>query len=199
MQPRPAKLAGWLLASATFTISVGIALLISSCRADGANNFLDAIERIESNGNPHAIGDKGKARGPFQFWAVAWSDVSRVRSKRGQSVAHYWCATNRVTARSYAMTYLGMLNTYLTTALKRQPTHTELYAAWNLGPSGFKRRGFSLSRCPASTQKAAARINSMLALSKGGATDAIASKMSVAIQLSTNIDNRTWLIGINSR
>jgi hypothetical protein len=140
-----------------------------ACYSVPADSFLDAIERIESNGNAHAIGDKGKARGPFQFWAVAWHDVSRVRSKRGQSVAPYWGATNRVTARSYAMTYLGMLHHQLTRALRRTPTHAEQYAAFNMGFSAFRRTGFSLSRCPASTQKAAARINSMLANSQGGA------------------------------
>ena len=133
------------------------------------NSFLDALEHVESGMDARATGDRGKARGSFQFWAVAWSDVSRVRQSRGQSVAHYWCATNRAVARSYASTYLGMLQSYLTTALKRQPTHSELYACWNLGPSGFRRRGFSLKRCPATTQRAAARLTSMLANFNGGA------------------------------
>jgi hypothetical protein len=62
-----------------------------------------------------------------------------------------------------------MLDTQLNRALRRTPTHTELYAAWNMGFTAYRRTGFSLSRCPVSTQRAAARINSMLALSKGGA------------------------------
>ena len=118
--------------------------------------FLDALERIESGGNTHAIGDGGRARGAYQFWAAAWDDVSAHRIARGQSVVHYvFGSTNRAVARSYAASYLGKLHQTLTTALRREPTPAELYAAWNLGPSGFKRRGFSLSRCPATTQRAA--------------------------------------------
>jgi hypothetical protein len=156
----------------SFLISLAIAIglyMIATSSSGASAQFLDAIERIESNGNPHAIGDNGRARGPYQFWATAWADCSRARSKQGLSVAPYWGATNRAVARSYAMTYLGMLESSLTRALRRTPTHAELYAAWNMGFTAYRRTGFSLSRCPESTRRAAARINSMLALSQGGA------------------------------
>ena len=134
--------------------------------ADGAprprvisERFLDTLERVESRGRVTAIGDRGRAIGPYQFWAVAWQDVSALRMARGQSAVSYLHgATNRATARSYARTYLGKLHLQLTTALKREPTPAELYAAWNMGSKGFKRRGFSLHRCPATTQRATAQF-----------------------------------------
>ena len=70
----------------------------------------------------------------------------------------YSSATNRIIAREYARHYLGWLHSYLTRALHRSPTYPELYAVWNLGPAGFRARGFDLRRCPEHVRKAARRF-----------------------------------------
>ena len=37
--------------------------------------FLEAIRQVESHGNDKAVGDNGKAIGPYQIWRVYWQDA----------------------------------------------------------------------------------------------------------------------------
>jgi hypothetical protein len=137
---------------------------MAGCNAHGAvsERFLDTLERVESQGCATALGDNGRARGPYQFWAVAWHDVSAHRKLTGLAIASYATgATNRATARSYVRSYLGMLTLQLTAALGRAPTPAELYAAYNMGFSSLKRSGFNLARCPAATRRNAVRFSSV--------------------------------------
>ena len=39
------------------------------------NDLLDAIRQVESSGDDAAIGDGGKAIGPYQIWRVYWLDA----------------------------------------------------------------------------------------------------------------------------
>ncbi len=128
--------------------------------------FLDTLERVESGRDAGAVGDQGRSLGSYQFKAVAWAQVNKLRSFRGKvegyrlgrAVEPYSSATNRAVARVYAREYLGWLEGYLTKALKRRPSGGELYAVWNLGPSGFRKRGYEVGRCPAWVRKAAERF-----------------------------------------
>jgi hypothetical protein len=121
--------------------------------------FLDALALVESSGNAAAIGDGGRARGPFQFWREAWQDADR-KLKLNKSYELY--ATDPAVSRLYARAHLTTLETRLAAALCYPPTTEQLYAAWNLGLTGFERRGFLLSRCPLTTQRAAAKLKSQL-------------------------------------
>lgn len=121
--------------------------------------FLDALEEVESGRDAGAVGDHGRSLGSFQFKAVAWAQVNTLRFARGLETRSYlFYAKNRVTARLYAREYLGWLESNLTRALHRSPTHPELYAVWNLGPAGFRARGFDLRKCPAHVRRAAGRL-----------------------------------------
>lgn len=50
---------------------------LGQLRQDAADhrNLLDRIEQVESHGNRHAVGDRGKARGSFQCWRSYWADA----------------------------------------------------------------------------------------------------------------------------
>lgn len=140
--------------------------------------FLDALEDVESGRDARAVGDHGRSLGSYQFKAVAWRQVNALQSYREQvagdrleranlkpetlnlqrAIYPYSFATNRVIARLYARSYLRWLESYLTRALRRSPTYPELYAVWNLGPAGFRARGFDLARCPEHVRKAAGRM-----------------------------------------
>ncbi len=121
------------------------------------DRFLDTLVRIESAGNHAAVGDGGAALGAFQFHALTWAHVTTLRKRASLSVHSYRSgATNVAIARSYAISYLHWLERNLTAKLGRPPCRAELYAAWNCGLEGFRRRGFQLSRCSAITQRAAA-------------------------------------------
>lgn len=163
MKPPLATVPALLALSVVFWFVVIIYSMAGCQTARGAvtERFLDALERVESQGCATAIGDNGKARGPFQFWAVAWSDATRERRRSGNTVAPFETgAHDRAIARSYARTYLGMLHQQLTPALGRKPNPAELYACWNLGFHSLRRRGFSLAKCPAATQRNASIISS---------------------------------------
>lgn len=125
-------------------------------------NFLDAMEQVESGMDARAVGDQGRSRGSFQFKAVAWSQVNSLRAARGLAGVDYLRGcTSRVTARLYAVEYLRWLESNLAAALRRSPSRPELYAAWNLGPSGFRARGFLLAKCPARVRDAGQRVENL--------------------------------------
>lgn len=55
-----------------------VALFVITCTALGAppsDRLLDAIAKVESNHNPNAVGDDGKAIGVFQIHRVYWQDA----------------------------------------------------------------------------------------------------------------------------
>lgn len=110
--------------------------------------WVDAVEHVESGGR-NISGDKGKAAGVFQFWAVAWADCSKVRAKAGLPVHPYHMATNRKVAREYARTWLTYLRNRLTIEIGRPASAAETWLAYNLGLTGFKAVGYQWAFVPA--------------------------------------------------
>lgn len=141
--------------------SLFVALSFVSC-AHAATidaKFLDALAIVESNNNPKAIGDNGRSHGAYQIQRTVWCDVNKsrdvtMRLSFGESHGRY--------ARDFAFSHLTNLNSHLVAATGTNPTPAQLYAAWNLGLTGFRRRDFLLSRCPIKTQRAAAKLNTIL-------------------------------------
>jgi len=123
-----------------------------------SESFLSRVEQIESGGNPRAIGDNGKAIGSFQFHAAAWRTVNNSRAVVGRRVVPYPSgAANRDLAREFAFDYFTILHGQFVKHGKN-PSHADLYAAWNLGFAGYKKRGFDLRRCPQITQRACGKF-----------------------------------------
>ena len=118
---------------------------------------VDAIIRVESAGNPAAVGRLGE-RGLCQFFPAAWADTSRWRRAHGLAVYPYSLAHDLEAGYTYATSWLTLLEDRLRAALGRQPTIGELYAAHQLGYAGFRAKGFDLSRCPTITRVVAARL-----------------------------------------
>jgi len=98
-------------------------------------HFLNKIREIESSGGKFLIGDNGKARGPFQFHAIAWQQVTELRKRRGLSstswktgaMTEYW---SRIYAKDYADWLADQLLKELGWCSERS-----IYAAWNAGLS----------------------------------------------------------------
>lgn len=44
--------------------------------------LFSAIVAVESNGNPNAVGDNGRAVGPAQIWEITVRDVNRIAGTR---------------------------------------------------------------------------------------------------------------------
>jgi hypothetical protein len=140
-------------------VLAGLLLAVSASGASDA--FLDRLALVESGGNARAVGDNGRSLGAYQMTAAAWRDVSRARAGRGAVVWPHSAAFTPAVAREYAREYLRISEARFLAATGRTPTPGQLYAAWNLGHAGFRRRAFDLRRCPAATRRAAEMISRM--------------------------------------
>ena len=124
------------------------------------NTLVNAVGQVESGMVHRAIGDGGASRGAWQITRAAWQDVSRLRKLSGESIWPSWKrgAHREGVARDYASSFLALLNSHLSSKLGRPPTVQELYAAYNLGLDGFRRRSYLLERCPEMTQNGAIKV-----------------------------------------
>ena len=133
-------------------------LILAACSLKAVTpGQVEAVISVESSGNPKAIGRLGE-RGLCQFFPAAWADTSRWRKAHGLPVYSYALAHDHEAGLAYASSWLSMLEDRLTATLHRRPTIGELYAAHQLGFSGFRSKGFDLSRCPTITKVVAARL-----------------------------------------
>ena len=125
--------------------------------------LIHAVAMVESNNNHRAVGDQGKANGAFQMWKPAWQDCSKWLKRNGFKTTSYEKGVNDPTiSHQYCKVYLSILNSQLRRSIGREPSAAELYAAYNLGFTGFKRRGFDISKTPSITQRAAVKLNRFL-------------------------------------
>lgn len=151
---RTVAIVGWVLV-----------MVLAAVAARGSvitTEFLDAMEQIESGMDARAVGDQGRSRGSFQFHAAGWQMVNNWRARALKpAVAYSVGAHCRITARQFAFEYLRWLESHIAAALRRSPSRPELYAAWNLGPTGFRARGFLLGKCPARVRDAGARLENL--------------------------------------
>jgi hypothetical protein len=125
--------------------------------------FLQAVEQVESSGRGALTpdGDGGLARGPLQWHSVAWKDCSAIRRKAGLAVYPYADARNPARARDYARTWLTALKIRLADQIGRQPFPGEIWLAWNLGWTGFRRYGFQWADVPAAKFEKARQVNTL--------------------------------------
>ena len=118
--------------------------------------FLDSVGMIESNFNPKAVGDKGRALGIYQLHQGAWTDscIWLENNDDGKAEYEYSLAIksingdwkklakdpdiSRVVAKGYFDLLLFRFN--------RQginPTQLQLYMAYNMGFTGAKKFDFN--------------------------------------------------------
>jgi hypothetical protein len=124
------------------------------------DRFLDALAMIES-GVDHTARGKAGERGAWQIKSDAWRYTTELRRRRNLEVYPFSSAASSTIGREYARTLLEDHRARFINVHGRPPTASELYAIWNLGFDGFRRRG-SLARCPALTRDAAQRLDNLL-------------------------------------
>ena len=125
--------------------------------------LIHAVAMVESNNNHRAVGDQGKANGAFQMWKPAWKDCSAWLKKHGLKATPYSKGVNDPNiSHQYCKIYLHLLRQQLMAAMDRDVTAADLYAAYTLGFTGYKRRGFSLRHTPETTQRAIAKLHKFL-------------------------------------
>jgi hypothetical protein len=109
--------------------------------------LLDALCQIESSGGRFVSGDAGRSLGHFQMQKAAWADVLEWRKKQSFPTHDYQLHVfdSRI-SRLYAADYLTILHTRLTAQYNREPTAGELYAAYNMGLSGFRKCHYDIAQ-----------------------------------------------------
>ena len=143
-----------------------IGLVIVSHNLQAANNvtwnLVEAIRQVESGGR-NVSGDHGMARGQWQFWAIAWRDVTLARGRHKLVTFSYDFAWKEGHARVYAHDYLEILRGRFIKKARREPSVAELWAVWNIGLSRFFEdyKG-DFDKCPKRTQLKAAIIENMI-------------------------------------
>lgn len=128
-------------------------LAVASCaiaKADVPDHWIDAIEKIESNCR-NVTGDRGLAKGYFQFHKSTWGFVSALRKGAKLKTYAYKYASDKSVSREYATSYLNYLYAELTERIGRPPFVSELWLAYNMGLDGFGRIGYQT--CNASETK----------------------------------------------
>jgi hypothetical protein len=109
--------------------------------------MLDAVRHVESTDGMLTVGDNGKSLGEYQMSEGAWLDVTTWRKARSLPTFDYekevW---NRQISRSYARDYLRILHGQLRKCLHRQPTPSEVYAAYNRGLTSFARSHYKVRK-----------------------------------------------------
>ncbi len=106
-------------------------------------DLLDAIEYMESGGDPKAIGDNGNAVGSFQIWKIYVDDVNRIQRinhKDKYSTPTQWKYYHRespVCSRWMVVTYLRHYATK--ERIGREPTFEDIARIHNGGPVGWKK------------------------------------------------------------
>jgi hypothetical protein len=120
-----------------------------------SEKFLDSVAMIESNFNPNAVGDKGKALGAYQLHQEAWIDACKWMefNDKGTFADNYsWLVGNitdqwktrakdpvisRIVAKAY---FLLLYYRFQKRGIK--PTDIQLYMAYNMGFGGAAQKDF---------------------------------------------------------
>jgi hypothetical protein len=119
---------------------IGVLLAILAALVSSANaapycpeRLIPALAKVESNGNPRAVGDSGKALGELQIWSVVVQDVNRAHGTRYTHRDAFDPAKARDICRRYLAIYCTPKR------LGRAPTMEDAARIWNGGPNGHKK------------------------------------------------------------
>ena len=126
----------WLLTTAG--IIAATLLLVCACTATAhastpSDRLIDALVKVESNGDSRAIGDNGKALGVLQIWSVVVEDVNQVSRIKYTHADAFDPAKARAICRAYLARYCTAKR------LGREPTDEDFARVWNGGPNGHKK------------------------------------------------------------
>ena len=75
------RLRRWLRGLFAVLVLAGASPIVEAQPLD-IDRLLPALSKVESNGNPRAVGDSGKAYGELQIWSVVVQDVNRTHGTR---------------------------------------------------------------------------------------------------------------------
>lgn len=146
-------------------MTAALLMTIAGAVADPVpDKWVDAVQQIETGGesNPDAAtSDGGLAAGRFQFHKTAWMDCTKALKAAGLPTFPYAKARDPQVARMYATFWLTTLRDRLAKDIGRNPFLGEIWLAYNLGYTGFKRLGFQTCLAPEAKYDKARRLNAI--------------------------------------
>lgn len=114
---------------------LAIFALTTSLSAQNIDRLVEALVRIESNGNAAAIGDNGKAFGILQIHDVMVKDFNRITGKNYRHDDMF----DEITSREVARGVLNFYSKHIEKTTNRKATEKELGFIWNGGGSSWRR------------------------------------------------------------
>lgn len=125
------------IATSAGIVALTLFLVVSCSAKTGAavpEHVIDALVKVESNGNPAAVGDNGKALGCLQIWSCVVEDVNQVSRVKYTHADAFDPAKARAICRAYLARYATAKR------LGREPTAEDYARIWNGGPSGWRKK-----------------------------------------------------------
>jgi len=124
--------------------------------------LLQAVREVESNNGRMLYGDTGRSLGAFQMSRGAWADVSAWRKARGEKTYSYGqYALHSYVNRAYAADYITMIHSELSRKLRRAPTVSEIYAAYNMGLGNFAECDYRMANVNPMTARKAQLVHNL--------------------------------------
>jgi hypothetical protein len=131
------------------------------------DRLLNAVCQIESSGGRFTYGDGGSSLGHYQIQKGAWKDVVAWRKKQNLPTHDYQKNVyDPQISRMYAANYLTLLYGRLKAHYKREPTPGELYAAYNMGMTSFRKCNFDLNQVNPVTSAKCQQLTALVAAGK---------------------------------
>jgi hypothetical protein len=149
--------------------SLTIALFFTAMSVDAnewqpPDKLMKAVFAVESSNGQFTYGDHGRSLGDYQLSEAAWLDVSEWRKTRGlKTYAYHGNVYNSYINRVYARNYFSLIYSQLEKKYHREPTHGELYAAYNIGLSSFAQCRYNVNRVNRTTQEKCRQITVLMA------------------------------------
>jgi len=99
-------------------------------------SILEASYIVESENNPNAVGDNGRAVGILQIWTVVIDDVNRILGENKYTYQDRWSPEK---SREIFEVYVSFYGNQYREITGQDPT-AEIYARiWNGGPYGWRK------------------------------------------------------------
>ena len=116
-------------------IAVVVVLASSMVFSAPSDKLINALIKVESNGNVLAVGDNGNAVGCLQIWKIVVDDVN------GFSKTKYTYEDRKSKSKSIEIckAYLNWYGKVYQKNTGKVPTNSVYARIWNGGPSGYKK------------------------------------------------------------
>jgi len=98
------------------------------------DKVLSAMRIVESNNNPDAVGDKGKAIGVYQIWNIYWIDATQYSGIDGDYKDCFSPEYSDKIVRAFMKRYATEKR------LGREVTMEDIARIHNGGPNGYKKQ-----------------------------------------------------------